>query len=956
MIAWQGGIWLKIVSWNVNGLAACCRKGFLRFLAAEKPDIMCCQEIKTVRPLNVPGYEQYWNPAQRPGYSGTLVLAKQTPISWSAGFEDGELDEEGRVITLEYRDYYVVNVYVPSIHPHNAPDRPDFRIKWDAALRKYLLGLQKPIILCGDLNATRAYIDSYPENGKNEPDNPLFRSEERASLERLLEFGLIDAFRTLNPSKEGAYTWWGPKNNDRSQNRGSRLDYFLVSGELLPFVREIRFHDTVLASDHCPISMMFFPVKPRRDLDDDDMTAIWQAIDWNRLQESLLSLQQDLAYAAYNREWEEVRRLQDRVVGSWAARALAVRFVADRKAAPGVDGVTWDTPAQKARAALFLTARGYRPLPYLYRELEEKGKCRANLIPAMRDKAMQVLYSYALDPVAESTADSQSFFARKGRSSLDAHAYLSRELSGSDSPKWVVVTDVQTFYGTVTHSWLIEHIPIDTVVLRKFRKAGMVRDSELFPTEKGMSMATSLSPILGNMMLDGLQSYIYDRLYPHGGVDYLNGSLTRLCDDIVITARSEKDGYMILQAVSEFLADRGLKPHPDKTKVVSIRKRFDFIGRHYQLQGSVLKVRPADSSIRSIEQKLKDLIENFSGTQRDIIREINWELTGWSTYHQVEDSYMEFRHIDAIVEGLLVKKMCGKYPRWHRETILRKFWTNDGPYKIFALPKDPTVRVKRLASLPIVTHNPVRTKFNYYLDQDYQNFLKHRRDAQKSSGRYRGIWTRQSGRCAYCGERMLPDQEVRLVERDLGQGWIPRNLIYIHQRCAYNVSFGLGDVVADNIDLFELLDDFLTEAPAEESPYLELTEFFRTSKHTTLHMGFKELEYILGDPLPWEAYRYKAFWYDDTPDRSSPMWRDEGFPFGALKFSQQSYNITDSWVSQGYKIKTLDLAASAVTFRRDDKNSSGIVLPKELIRRRLPDDVVYNLNKLLKQFVRENGL
>lgn len=203
---------------------------------------------------------------------------------------------------------------------------------------------------------------------------------------------------------------------------------------------------------------------------------------------------------------------------------------------------------------------------------------------------------------------------------------------------------------------------------------------------------------------------------------------------------------------------------------------------------------------------------------------------------------------------------------------------------------------------------------------------------------------------------MLPDQEVRLVERDLGQGWIPRNLIYIHQRCAYNVSFGLGDVVADNIDLFELLDDFLTEAPAEESPYLELTEFFRTSKHTTLHMGFKELECILGDPLPWEAYRYKAFWYDDTPDRSSPMWRDEGFPFGTLKFSQQAYNITGSWMSQGYKIKTLDLAASTVTFRRDDNHSSGIVLPKELIRQRLPDDVVHKLNKLLKQFVKENGL
>lgn len=188
-------------------IVACRRKGFLRFLSDTKPDIMCCQEIKTRCPLNTPGYEQFWNHSQERGKSGTLILAKQPPLSWSAGFGIDRFDCEGRLITLEYKDYYIINVYVPSIHPHSAPDRPGFRLDWDTALCEYIAKLPKPVVLCEDLNATLAYIDSYPDNSKNEPDDPLFRSEVRDGLKKLLSVGLVDAFRVLHPNKEGAYTW-----------------------------------------------------------------------------------------------------------------------------------------------------------------------------------------------------------------------------------------------------------------------------------------------------------------------------------------------------------------------------------------------------------------------------------------------------------------------------------------------------------------------------------------------------------------------------------------------------------------------------------------------------------------------------------------------------------------------------------------------------------------------------
>ena len=506
------------------------------------------------------------------------------------------------------------------------------------------------------------------------------------------------------------------------------------------------------------------------------------------------------------------------------------------------------------------------------------------------------------------------------------------------------------------HDWLLENIPLEKIMLKKFLKAGMIRNGELFSTDTGMSMASSLSSVLGNMILDGLQTYIYNRLYPSGGVDYLGGNLIRFADDVVITARNRIQAEEVMQITAEFLAQRGLRMHPDKSYIASVYQGFDYLGRHYRRKGGVLSAAPADSSIRKMERDLEGLILNFTGTQRELIEKINQKLAGWGNYHRTEDAYMEFRHIDSVVEGLLVKKMCAKYPRWHRQTVLNKFWVRDGVGYVFVPPADHSVRVDRLAPLPIARHKPCKLKFNPYLDQDYQVYLKHRRDMQKSNGRYRGVWTRQSGRCACCGERMLADQEVELVEKNLGQGWTMRNLAYIHRQCGYNVFYSSDEPTEEPIDLFAMLDGIMDNAPAEESPFRELTEYFRVSRQPVIQLRFQEIERILGDRLPWEAYCFEAFWYDDTLERSSPMWRSEGFPFHTFQMSEQSYSITSSWTSQGYQIKTLRLETSQVTFRREEKNVSGVTLPKALANQRLPDEVVYRLNKLLKQFIIDNGL
>lgn len=544
---------MKVVSWNVNGIAACRRKGFLKFLADVKPDIMCCQEVKTRCSLSAPGYLQYWNNAERAGYSGTLVLARKEPLSYTYGMGIEEFDNEGRLITLEYKDYFVTNVYAPSLNPHSAPDRPDYRAAWDEALREYVNKLPKPVIMAGDFNIARSWIDSYPENQKNVPDDPLFQPETRESFEELLSSGMVDVYRALHPEQTGAYTWWGPKNCNREDNRGSRLDYFLVSGELLSGVQNVKFYVDNVASDHCPIAMTINPAAPKLGIRDEDLAAMWRNTDMEMVERELFQMQKEIADAAYYHDWKNVRTLQDKLVCSWAARVMAVNSVSGTNSQAGVDGIRWKTDIQKGRAAWSLTARGHRPLPYRHTEIMENGRTLSMIVPMAHDKAMLTLYAYALDPVSESTADPRSFFSRKGRSLQDVHAYLSRDLSGPNAPGWVAIIDIKCFYNSIAHDWLLKNIPMDTGILQKFLKAGAIINGELFPTNQELSYASSLSPILANMMLDGMQSYIYDRLYPTGGNLYRDAAMIRFADDVIVTARSCPQAELIMQVVTNFL-------------------------------------------------------------------------------------------------------------------------------------------------------------------------------------------------------------------------------------------------------------------------------------------------------------------------------------------------------------------------------------------------------------------
>lgn len=247
---------MKFISWNVNGLRACMGKGWLDFFNAADADFFCLQETKLQAgqiELDLPGYEQYWNYAEKKGYSGTAIFTKHPPLSVRYGLGVPELDTEGRIITLEYPKFYLATCYTPNAQRELA--RIDHRLAWDDAFRAYLAALDqtKPVIVCGDLNVAHQEIDL--KNPKSNRGNAGFSDEERDSFTKTLEAGFTDTFRHLNPDATGAYTWWSYMFKAREKNAGWRIDYFLVSRRIREQILDTPIYHDILGSDHCPVGL-----------------------------------------------------------------------------------------------------------------------------------------------------------------------------------------------------------------------------------------------------------------------------------------------------------------------------------------------------------------------------------------------------------------------------------------------------------------------------------------------------------------------------------------------------------------------------------------------------------------------------------------------------------------------------------------------------------------------------
>ncbi len=247
---------MKFISWNVNGLRAVVNKGFKNIFTELDADFFCLQETKLQEgqiDLSFDGYKSYWNYAEKKGYSGTAIFTKHTPLSVSYGVGIEEHDREGRVITLEYEDFYLVTVYTPN--SQNELKRLDYRMQWEDDFLAYIKSLdeKKPVIFCGDLNVAHQEIDL--KNPKSNRKNAGFTDEEREKMTAVLSSGFTDTWRSLNPDTEGVYSWWSYRFNARKNNAGWRIDYFIVSDRLMDKVKDARIHTDIMGSDHCPVEL-----------------------------------------------------------------------------------------------------------------------------------------------------------------------------------------------------------------------------------------------------------------------------------------------------------------------------------------------------------------------------------------------------------------------------------------------------------------------------------------------------------------------------------------------------------------------------------------------------------------------------------------------------------------------------------------------------------------------------
>ena len=252
----EKGAHMKFISWNVNGLRACVNKGFLEYFHEADADIFCIQESKLQEgqiQLDLPGYHQYWNYAEKKGYSGTAVFSRQKPLQVLYGIQEERHDKEGRVITLEFETFYFVTCYTPN--SQNELARLDYRMDWEDSFRSYLLLLneKKPVILCGDLNVAHKEIDL--KNPKTNRKNAGFTDEEREKMTLLLDSGFIDTFRYFYPEQEQIYSWWSYRFKAREKNAGWRIDYFITSESLKENLKDAKIHTDIFGSDHCPVEL-----------------------------------------------------------------------------------------------------------------------------------------------------------------------------------------------------------------------------------------------------------------------------------------------------------------------------------------------------------------------------------------------------------------------------------------------------------------------------------------------------------------------------------------------------------------------------------------------------------------------------------------------------------------------------------------------------------------------------
>jgi len=462
----------------------------------------------------------------------------------------------------------------------------------------------------------------------------------------------------------------------------------------------------------------------------------WKSIDWKHARRQVRRLQVRIAKAVKENRWNRVKALQYLLTRSFYAKLLAVKRVTSNKGkkTPGVDGVLWQGARAKWRAVYSLRRRGYKPQPLRRIYIPKKnGKKRPLSIPTMYDRTMQAIYKLALAPVAETTADRNSYGFREGRSCADAIQAVFNALSKPNSATWVLEGDIKGCFDNISHEWMLRNIVMDKVVLQKWLKAGYVENGITYPTRKGTPQGGIISPTLSNMTLDGLEEAVRCAVPRRSRVNFV-----RYADDFIITGKSKRLlEKQIKPAVEVFLAERGLTLSKEKTEITYIKKGFTFLGQTFRKHGRVLHITPSVEGVLALVRKVGTLIRKYvSAPMPVLIKKLNETLRGWGNYHRHVVASEAFGRIDTYVFEQLWRMVRRRHQNKSKGWLIKHYWSATGRKHRFAVRtktasgRKRVYEVIKLHAIGIRRYIKIKADANPYLQEYAKYFWRRRHDKE----------------------------------------------------------------------------------------------------------------------------------------------------------------------------------------------------------------------------------